>query len=155
MRTPHTLRLPFWAASRFRIEQIICTQLAGSWSHGWRLRPMFALGAPEEAFARELLARRRNVWLYRTNQRRFCGDFVAVDMSAPRDRRAYALELKAREPIRTGVGGIQFTGLPGAVEELRPVIGEGPVLTVQGDGQLMLRWLCAGPFVERGFPFPV
>jgi hypothetical protein len=141
MRVPSTLRLPFWAAARFRIEQIIVSQLGCPWSFGWELREMFALGGPELDFARELLLRRRNLWLYRTNQRHFCGDFVAIDMSAPRDRRAYALELKLGAALRHDVGGVQFAGLDDAIAELAPVIGAGAVTTAQGDGDAILGWL--------------
>lgn len=141
MRTPSTLRLPFWAATRFRLEQILVSQLACTWSVGWRLREMFALGAPETAFARALLERRRNLWLYRTNQRHFCGDFVAIDMSAARDRRTYALELKSGEPLRLGAGGVQFAGLPAALAELGALIGNGPVVTAQGDAAAVMGWI--------------
>jgi hypothetical protein len=141
MRTPSTLRLPFWAATRFRLEQILVSQLACTWSVGWKLREMFALGAPEVAFARALLERRRNLWLFRSNQRHFCGDFLAVDMSAPRDRRTYALELKAGEPLRLGIGGVQFAGLAGALAELASLIGAGPVVTAQGDAAAVMGWI--------------
>ena len=141
MRIPSTLRLPFWAATRFRLEQILVTQLGCPWSIGWRLREMFALAAPEVGFARALLARRTNLWLYRSNQRHFCGDFVAVDMSAPRDRRTYALELKAGEPVRPGAGGVQLAGLDAALAELAPVIGAGPVVTARGDAAALLGWI--------------
>jgi len=136
MRAPTTLRLPFWAAARFRLEAILRSQ-----SIGVEWREVFALGGPERAFARSLLQRRRNVWLYRTNQRRACGDFVAIDMSAPRDRRAYALELKSDEPLRIGAGGVQLAGLASAIAELRPVIGDGAVITARGGGAAMLAWL--------------
>lgn len=141
MRIPSTLRLPFWAATRFRLEQILVRQLDCTWSVGWQLREMFALSGPEQVFARSMLERRRNLWLYRSNQRHFCGDFVAIDMSAPRHRRAYALELKNDTPVRLGVGGIQFTGLPMALAELAPLIGDGPVVTAQGDAAAVLRWI--------------
>ncbi len=138
---PSTLRLPFHAAARFSLEQLLVAQLDCPWSEAWILREMFALSGPELGFARVMLERRRNLWLYRTNQRRYCGDFVAIDMSAPRHRRAYALELKAGEPVRTGVGGRQFLGLPRALAELAAVIGDGVVLTAQGDGDGLLRWI--------------
>jgi hypothetical protein len=143
MRIPSTLRLPFWARARFRIEQIIASQLDCSWSVGWELREMFALGGPEVAFARALLARRTNLWLFRTNQRHFCGDFLAVDMSARRDRRVHALELKMGEPLRHDVGGIQFGRLDEAIAELAPLVGAGTVTTAQGDGDAILHWLRA------------
>ncbi len=141
MRTPSTLRLPFWAATRFRLEQILASQLACSSSDGWRLREMFALGEPEVAFARALLSRRRNLWLYRTNQRHFCGDFVAVDMSSPRDRRTSALELKSGEPLRLDAGGVQMAGLASALAEVAHLTGAGPVVTARGSAGATLAWL--------------
>jgi hypothetical protein len=136
MRAPSTLRLPFWAATRFRLEAILASQALGV-----RLREVFALGGHELAFARALLTRRRNLWLYRTNQRHACGDFVAIDMSAPRDRRAYALELKSDEPVRLDAGGVQLAGLDAAIAELRPVIGAGDVITARGGAAAVLAWL--------------
>lgn len=133
MRTPSTLHLPSSVARRFRLEQLIAIQLGCSGSEGWRLREMFALSGPELAFARRLVDRHPDLWLYRTNQRHFCGDFVAVDMSAAQDRAACAIELKAGEPLRTGVGGVQFAGLDAALVELSGVIGDGAVTTAQGD----------------------
>jgi hypothetical protein len=143
VRVPSTLRLPFWAATRFRLEEILRAQIDGPWSFAWQLREMFALGEPEVDFSRALLERRRNLWLYRSNQRHFCGDFVAIDMSARRDRRAWAIELKSGEPVRFDVGGVQFAGLDAAIEELRPLIGDGPVTTVRGGSEPILRWLRA------------
>ena len=141
MRSPSTLRLPFHAAARFRLEQLIAAQLDVPWSVGWTLREMFALGGPEEDFARLLLDRRRNLWLYRCNQRHYCGDFIAIDMSAPRHRRTFALELKMNEALKIGAGGRQFAGLDDALAELAPVRGDGPVVTAQGDGQALFTWL--------------
>lgn len=145
MRIPSTLRLPFHAATRFRLEQLVAEQLDVPWSVGWKLREMFLLGGPELAFARLLLERRRNLWLYRCNQRHFCGDFIAIDMSAPRHRRTYALELKMNEPVKVGAGGRQFAGLDGALAELAEVRGapasDPLVLTAQGDGGALFDWL--------------
>jgi hypothetical protein len=69
----------------------------------WR----FALCGDELAFARQLLGRRGNLWIYRCNQQRFCGDFVVVDMSSPRSelRPAAVLDLKRGSPLREGGGG--------------------------------------------------
>ncbi|MBL8719412.1 MAG: hypothetical protein JNL79_25720 [Myxococcales bacterium] len=68
----------------------------------------FALKADEHAFARSLLARRTQLWLFRTNQRVFSGDFVAVDMSSPRPetRRAFVLELKRGMHLRVDAGAV-------------------------------------------------
>ena len=45
MTPPSTLRLPFAAAARFRLEQLLVTQLACSWSVGWRLRCRLCIAA--------------------------------------------------------------------------------------------------------------
>lgn len=143
MRAPSTLRLPFWAATRFRLEAILASQRL---CVGWR--EVFALASHELAFARALLTRRRNLWLYRTNQRHACGDFVAVDMSAAQDRRAYALELKSDEPVRLGGGGLQLANLDHALAELRP-LGLGDVITARGGAAAVLAWLTTGPSSSR------
>ncbi len=141
MRVPSTLRLPFSAAASFRFEQILASQVDGSWADVWALREMFALGEPEIAFARALLERRRNLWLYRTNQRHFCGDFLAIDMSPPRDRPTYALELKAGEPLRLDAGGVQLSRLDAALAEVAHLTGAGPVTTARGSADAILAWL--------------
>jgi hypothetical protein len=66
-------------------------------------RSNFAFKCDELGFARALLERHPNWWLYRTNQRAFAGDFVAVDLSSPRRERrpVFALELKRGERVRT------------------------------------------------------
>jgi hypothetical protein len=143
VRVPSTLRLPFAAASSFRFEQILARQIDGSWAELWHLREMFALGEPEIAFARTLLDRRRNLWLYRTNQRHFCGDFLAIDMSPPRDRTTYAIELKAGEPVRLDVGGVQLAGLDAALAEVAHLRGAGAVVTARGSAEAVLAWLGA------------
>lgn len=64
-------------------------------------RSLFAFKCDELAFARALLERHPNWWLYRTSQRAFAGDFVAVDLSPRRDRRSvFALELKRGQRVR-------------------------------------------------------
>ena len=79
---PLTLRLPFSMADRhLRLEQILTADPSRSWAQSQPLLACFALTRPEKRFARRLLERKRNVWLFRCNQRGFCGDFIAVDMS--------------------------------------------------------------------------
>ncbi|HBP22783.1 MAG TPA: hypothetical protein DEA08_34010 [Planctomycetes bacterium] len=61
----------------------------------------------ERAFARALVERKSNLWLFRCNQRAFCGDFVVVDMSSPDPRRrpVWVIDLKRGAPLRLGGGG--------------------------------------------------
>jgi hypothetical protein len=75
-----------------------------------RLRASFEMHDDEEAFARALLAHRKNLWVFRANQRASCGDFVLVDMSSPRpcSRRVWVVELKRGQALLEGGGGAGF-----------------------------------------------
>jgi hypothetical protein len=99
----------------------------------------YAFKADEGRFARELLARHTERWLYRANQRAFCGDFVVVDMSPARTapRRAWVVELKLGAPLREG-GGAVGRQLVHATEALAAlgITGAGAVLT--GDARAVL-----------------
>ncbi|KYG07350.1 hypothetical protein [Sorangium sp. So ce542] len=102
----------------------------------------FAFKADEDGFARELMDRRTELWLFRSNQRASCGDFLAVDMSSPwpARRRAYVIELKRGMPVRLGGGavGVQLRNAASAVQGLAQqgdVLGaEAAYVTVAGDG---------------------
>lgn len=89
----------------------------------------FAFKNDEERFARALLDVQSRIWLYRNNQRAFCGDFIAVDMSSPKPakRRAIVIELKQGAPVRWGGGGAGVQ-LKNAAEALRDPRGAGAVL---------------------------
>jgi hypothetical protein len=107
----------------------------------------YAFKNDEEGFARALLARHARLWLYRSNQRAFCGDFLVVDMSSPRPegRRALVLELKRGAPLRHGGGGagVQLRNAERAVRGLGvDMLGESPRWElVTGDGERMLAWI--------------
>ena len=93
-RIPLLLRLPRASvARRDAITRLVENEIE---------RSLFAFKCDELAFARALLERRPNYWLYRTSQRAFAGDFVAVDVSPPRreGRRVLALELKRGRRVR-------------------------------------------------------
>ena len=62
----------------------------------------FAFKSDERTFARSLLARRTQLWVYRTHQAVACGDFVVVDRSSPTRHRAWVIELKHGRPVRLG-----------------------------------------------------
>lgn len=143
VRSPYLLRLPFWLAARFDLALLLShrAELSGTIARRWL--EVFALSGPETAFARRLLVRKRNLWLFRCHQRRFCGDFAIVDMSGPaRLRRAWFIELKQGAPLRFDVGGIQLQQVREAAEELAGIV-EGPerVRTVMGGGATVLDWL--------------
>src|SRR5689334_17783326 len=57
------------------------------------LSERYALKSEEKPFVRELLDRKRNLWVFRCDQRSFAGDFVVVDMSDPRPARRDVLVL--------------------------------------------------------------
>ncbi|MEW5847740.1 MAG: hypothetical protein AB2A00_02960 [Myxococcota bacterium] len=86
------------------------------------LGPVFEFKNDEREFVLDLLQRRSNYWVFRSNQQRFCGDFVVVDMSAttPERRRVFVIDLKFRAPLRLGGGGagVQFRNAARAVAEL-------------------------------------
>ena len=128
-------------AERFDLERLLASDPKRTWSNGWLLREVFAMTRPEVDFARRLLRRRRNYWLYRCHQRAFCGDFIIVDMSSPWKRRSWAIELKANTPVKVGAGGVQFSRLDAALAELAEVRRAGPVLRLVGDPQSVLRHL--------------
>jgi hypothetical protein len=106
----------------------------------------FAFKNDERSFARELLERRTELWLFRSNQRAFCGDFVAVDMSSPEPslRRAFVLELKLGERLRVGRGGVQLRNAADAVRDAGRggVLGAGAGFEVlTGDARNLLGYL--------------
>lgn len=108
----------------------------------------FAFKADEHAFARALLARKTQLWLFRTNQRAFCGDFLAIDMSSPRPdrRRAFVLELKYGMPLRIDAGavGVQLRNASLALRDLARdgVRGDGVTWsTVVGDARAIISHL--------------
>jgi len=91
------LRLPRAAlARRDAVDRLAAT---------WQARKLFAFKCDELDFARALLARRTNLWLYRTSQRAFAGDFIVVDLSSPsaEARTVHLIELKRGEPLRVGL----------------------------------------------------
>src|SRR5678815_3169916 len=107
---PLTLRLPPWLCESFDLARAIANE------HRWRGRTTgvcrfdeFEMRSHERAFVKTMLARCSNLWLFRTNQRKSCGDFIAVDMSSSRraKRRAYVMELKTGERLVIGGARLQ------------------------------------------------
>ena len=149
---PLTLRLPFAMVDRhLRLEQILAADPSRSWAQSLPLLTAFALTQPEKRFACRLLERKRNLWLFRCNQRRFCGDFIAVDMSAdlPRRRSVVVIELKSGVGLRFGGAGAgnQLQRVGAAVTELVETEGviakDAPVTLACGDGDEVLEWIKA------------
>lgn len=143
MTEPLTLPLPSWLRDRFDLPRV----LAGE---GWdgRLRERFDMRSHEQAFVKRVLARRTNLWLFRANQRRSCGDFLAIDMSSRRaNRRAVVMELKAGVPLVRNGAHLQCANHRDAVDELvaRGVLDPGsPVELLHGDDGAVLCHLRVG-----------
>lgn len=111
----------------------------------------FAFKNDELSFARELLRRKSQLWLFRSNQRAFCGDFLVVDVSSPRPTRrpAFVLDLKQGAPLRLGGGGcgVQLKAAAHAVAELARRTGvmdpDREAELVTGDATEVLRFFGA------------
>ena len=116
-----------------------------------RCMPSFAFKNDELPFARRVERYKTNLWLYRTNQRRLCGDFVAVDMSEPRRRRrrVWVLELKRGARLRLGGGGAgnQLVNAAKAVAAVARtdgnIVPDAQHELVSGDGAAVLALLGA------------
>ncbi len=150
---PLTLRLPFAMVDRhLRLEQILAADTTRSWVQSLPLLSAFKLTRPEKRFACRLLERKRNIWLFRCNQRGFCGDFIAVDMSAdlPRLRPTVVIELKSGDGMSLGGAGAgnQLQRADAAATELAKTEGviakDAPVTLACGDGDAVLDWIRSG-----------
>ena len=98
----------------------------------------------------ELTRRHRQFWVFRSNQRRFCGDFVVVDMSAPKPwhRPVWVVDLKHNGKLHLGGGGagVQLRNRQLAVKELaaRGVAGEHTeAYAVVGGREVVVRHILA------------
>ena len=144
---PLTLRLPSWLCDSFDLARAIANEHRSLGRTAGICRfDRFDMRGHERAFVKTVLARRSNVWLFRTNQRRSCGDFIAIDMSSSRraDRCAYVMELKMGERLVTGGARLQCAQHRAAVAELvaREILENGsPVELVYGDGASVLAHL--------------
>ncbi|QDE69936.1 hypothetical protein BHS09_24805 [Myxococcus xanthus] len=115
------------------------------------LSERYALKSDEKPFVRELLNRKRNLWVFRCDQRRFAGDFVVVDMAEPRParRRVVVLDLKMGAPLVLGGGGagMQLTHAQDAVNGVaarKGLIAPGtPYVLATGGKDAMLAYLRA------------
>jgi hypothetical protein len=144
---PLTLRLPSWLCESFDLARVIANEhRAVGRTTGVCRFDQFEMRSHERAFVKTVLARRSNLWLFRTNQRRSCGDFIAIDMSARRrvDRRAYVMELKTGERLVLGGARLQCAHYRAAVGELvaREILDDtSPIELLYGDGDRVLAHL--------------
>jgi hypothetical protein len=138
MTEPLTLRLSFDLVDEgFHFHKLLRQELGVSSREASELDSAYAVSEPEKRFVRELLRDKRNVWLYRCHQQRFCGDFIAVDMSSgdPALRPVAVIELKEREPVRTG---LEPTGQQrNAPEALAELVAAG-VITAQSSIEILV-----------------
>jgi hypothetical protein len=146
---PLTLRLPRWLCQSFDLARVIANEhrTAGR-SAGVCHYDRFDMRSQERAFVKIVLARHTNLWLFRTNQRRACGDVIAIDMSSSRrsDRRAYVMELKMNTPLVVGGAHLQLAHHAEAIDELvaRAVLGDrSPVELLYGDDASVLAHVAA------------
>jgi hypothetical protein len=144
---PLTLRLPSWLCDSFDLARVIANEhRSRGRTTGVCRYDQFEMRSHERAFVKTVLARRSNVWLFRTNQRKWCGDFIAIEMSSSRrvDRCAYVMELKTGVPLATGGARLQCSHFRAAVDELvaRGVLADSsPVELLYGDGPAVLTHL--------------
>lgn len=143
---PLTLRLPSWLCDSFDLARAIANEhrLRGRTTGVCRF-DQFEMRSHERAFVKTALARRSNLWLFRTNQRKSCGDFIATDMSSQRvHRRAFVIELKTGDRLVIGGARLQCAHYRAAVDELvaRKILADSsPVELVYGDGGAVLTHL--------------
>jgi hypothetical protein len=132
-------------ASRDGLAHQVARSLAPHPADLARIVHAFAFKGDERAFARVLLARRTQLWLYRTHQGAAGGDFVVVDRSAraPDQRRVWVVELKRGRPVRVG-GGWQLRNAGAVIADL---VARGALapdtrfVPVTGDAGAVLAWL--------------
>ena len=111
----------------------------------------YALTEDERSFARHLLAFRTQVWLWRSHQQAFCGDFVLVDLSNPdpASRPAWVVDLKRGAPLRRSGWQLRL-----ADEALAELAAEGVIApevgprVLTGDRQALLDHLAARPLLR-------
>lgn len=143
---PRTLRLPLCAVTtRSGLARHVASTLHPRTSDLDRTIHCYAFKNDERAFAAALLARRTQLWLFRTHQAAACGDFVVVDLSSPDPARRTVvfLELKSGAPVRVGGGSagwqLRHTDLGLAELVSRGLVATGtPYEVLAGDGTALL-----------------
>lgn len=109
---------------------------------------MFGFCSTEKAFARDLLCSEHPFCVFRSNQRKFCGDFVIVDMSQRkrRARKVYLVEMKERIALKVDKGaGFQCRNGRAALEAIAQETGiippDAPYEKLVGDRAHLLEYL--------------
>ncbi|XXX76314.1 hypothetical protein WMF30_52555 [Sorangium sp. So ce134] len=73
--------------------------------------------------------RRTELWLFRSNQRAYCGDFLALGMPSPwpARRRSHVIRLKRGMPVWIGGGAVELQ-LRNAASAVQGLAQQGGVL---------------------------
>lgn len=147
-REPFVLHLPPSMLESFNLPRLMADDGRWSWAQAYELLQRFELAAYEREFAKNVLRTLTRFRLYRTNQRRRCGDFVAVNMSPPRPqhRTAVVIELKLGEALteNRGAASPQLANHREAVAEIAAdgtLDPAGGIVVVRGDPAAVLAFL--------------
>jgi hypothetical protein len=146
--SPSFLRLPRASLARRHVVSTLVRARADVRAHARaEISHAFAFKDDELLFARALLQVHSCLWLYRTNQRAFAGDFVIVNVSSPvvARRAAYAVDLKRGAPVRLHEGtGVQLRNAPRVLLEIAKTgvvdAARRPAI-LTGDARAVLRFL--------------
>jgi hypothetical protein len=150
---PAVLRLSRAAVERAdRMRALVARRLRPTPAACARAFAAFAFKNDERQFALQVLRERPQLWLFRSNQRAYCGDFVIVDMSSPRRERrpAFVVDLKQGAALRAGRGvGMQLAQATRAIAEVArscdAVPAESAFELLCGDASEVLRFLGGRP----------
>lgn len=119
----------------------------GDFRNPRELEHRFGLRSHEQRFVEELVRVMPQLWVFRCDQLRSCGDFALVDMSAPLAlRRCVVMEHKQRTGLRA-TRHRQLQNHERAVDEL---VGQR---VLEKDAAVVLLFGCAAPreLRQRGF----
>lgn len=152
LRIPSFLHLRLDALlRRDAVSVLVARSLRPTRTHAPIVVSSFAFKNDEREFAHALLQAKSHLWLFRSNQRAFSGDFVVVDVSSPaRDRRrAFVIDLKQGAPVRVGGGGagVQLKNAAHVVRDIAragALDEESPYELVTGDGAALLAFFGVG-----------
>lgn len=122
-RVPSTLQIPVsWLKYSPPLDFLLANVMDAPRQVVEHHSEMFRFRNDEKRFVRTVLERKRNLWIFRSNQQHFCGDFVIVDMSSPCPERrpVFVLDLKSGAVLKQGGGGagVQFSRAPHAIQDI-------------------------------------
>ncbi len=150
MKIPLSIKLTAKIVAREdTLYRHICYPSHRSRSQARKIYPFFEFKNDERLFAKELLTKKQNFWLFRTNQQEFSGDFIAINMASPwiDQRKIYVIDLKQNAPLKFGGGGagIQFTNassvLAALATEYNIIVPNCPFEKISGAQKELLSFL--------------